>query len=69
MMVSILIHVEPEKIALFKAIIESYDNLATMRTEDPARNHVRLWFDSESAGDVDRIIAALAPEFGLQRVA
>jgi hypothetical protein len=68
-MVSILIHVAPEKIALFKAIIESYDNIATMRTENPALNHVRLWFDPESAGDIDRIIAALAPEFGLHRIA
>jgi len=69
MMMSILIHVQPEKIALFKAIIESYDNLATMRTEDPARNHVRLWFDPESASDIDRIIATLALEFGLRRLA
>jgi hypothetical protein len=44
---SVLVSIEPGRIALFKAIIESYDNLATLRTEDPARHHVRLVFARE----------------------
>ena len=35
---SVLLAIEPAAIARFKAIVESYDNLATMRTEDP-RHH------------------------------
>jgi hypothetical protein len=68
-MVGILIRIAPERIALFKAIIESYDNLATMRTEDPARHNIRLWFDPASADDVERILDGLGSEFGLKRIA
>ena len=32
---SMLIAMVPEQIVLFKSIVESYDNLATLRTEDP----------------------------------
>jgi hypothetical protein len=67
-MVSILVRVEPRRIALFKAFIESYDNLATMRTEDPARHHLRLWFDPATTGDIECALNAVAKEFGLERL-
>ena len=35
--------IEPAQIAMFKAIVESYDNLATLRTEDPKLHHLKLY--------------------------
>jgi hypothetical protein len=67
-MASMLIWIPPELIALFKAIIESYDNLATLRTEDPAQHHLRLYFALESARDVDGLLDSLAAPFSLRRL-
>lgn len=65
---SAVLWVEPRKIALFKAIIESYDNLATLRTEDPARHHLRLYFGVESESDVMELLARIADRFSLRRI-
>jgi Domain of unknown function (DUF4911) len=67
-MASMLIWIPPQLIALFKAIIESYDNLATLRTEDPAQHHLRLYFAPESARDVDGLLDSLAAQFSLRRL-
>jgi hypothetical protein len=67
-MASMLIWIPPELIALFKAIIESYDNLATLRTEDPAQHHLRLYFAPESALDVDGLLDTLAARFSIRRL-
>ncbi|MFZ0888275.1 MAG: DUF4911 domain-containing protein [Candidatus Binataceae bacterium] len=67
-MKSLLIAAEPAKIALLKAIIESYDNLATLRTEDPRRHHLKLWFDPALEDDVNRILDSLAPEVSIRRL-
>jgi len=37
-----LIAMAPEQIVLFKSIVESYDNIATLRTEDPQLHHLRI---------------------------
>ncbi len=60
-MKSIALAIAPEQIALFKAVIESYDNLATLRTEDPRRHHLRLWFDPAMEDEVMRLLESLAP--------
>jgi hypothetical protein len=67
-MASMLIWIPPELIALFKALIESYDNLATLRTEDPAQHHLRLYFAPESARDVEGLLDALAAPFSIRRL-
>lgn len=67
-MASMLIWMPPELIALFKAIIESYDNLATLRTEDPAQHHLRLYFAPESADELDALIDSLAAPFAIRRI-
>lgn len=67
-MASMLIWIRPQLIALFKAIIESYDNLATLRTEDPAQHHLRLYFAPESARDVAGLLDALAVPFAIRRL-
>ena len=59
----------PGQIALFKAVIESYDNLATLRTEDPRRHHLKLFFAPESAPDIDALLAAISAEFEIQMLA
>ncbi len=66
---SIVLAMPPEKIALFKAIIESYDNLATLRTEDPRRHHLRLYFSASLAGEVEALLESLASEFQIRRPA
>jgi Domain of unknown function (DUF4911) len=67
-MASMLIWIPPELIALFKAIIESYDNLATLRTEDPAQHHLRLYFAPESVRDVEGLLDSLAAPFSIRRL-
>jgi hypothetical protein len=68
-MATMLIWIPPELIALFKALIESYDNLATLRTEDPRQHHLRLYFAPESAADFRALIDALTPQFSIRRIA
>jgi len=63
-----LFWIPPELIARFKAIIESYDNLATLRTENPALHHLRLYFAPESAADVHALIDSLALEFSIRPI-
>lgn len=67
-MASMLIWIPPELIALFKAIIESYDNLATLRTEDPAQHHLRLYFAPESARDFHGLLDSLAAQFSIRHL-
>jgi hypothetical protein len=59
--------IPPEQIALFKAIIESYDNLATVRTEDPRLHHMKLYFAPDTRSEVEALLKALATEFSITR--
>ena len=65
---SVVLWIEPSQIMLFKAIIESYDNLATLRTVDPARHHLRLYFGPESEGDVMTLLAAIGGRFSMRLI-
>lgn len=65
---SIVLAIPPEEIARFKAIIESYDNLATLRTEDPRHHYLRLYFGRESAEEVEALLAALSATFSIRRM-
>ena len=65
---SMLIAIPPEQIVLFKSIVESYDNLATLRTEDPARHHLRIYFSADSRDEVEAMMASLATQFALERL-
>ncbi len=66
---SIVLEIPPERIAQFKAIIESYDNLATLRTQDPRRHHLRLYFSAALANEVETLLASLTDEFAIRRLA
>jgi hypothetical protein len=55
----------PNKIALFKAIVESYDNLATLRTEDPRQHHLKLYFAADLEGEVRELLAFLTMDFAI----
>ncbi len=68
-MATMLIHLPPELIVVFKSIVEAYDNLATLRTEDPGRHLLKLAYAPETAADVEALIASLAAEFAIERVA
>jgi hypothetical protein len=65
---SMLIAIPPEQIVLFKSIVESYDNLATLRTEDPARHHLRIYFSADSRDEVEAMMASLATQFAIERL-
>ena len=58
----------PERIALFKAIVESYDNLATLRTEDPRQHYLRLYFAPEMAAEVESLLESLQSAFAIRRL-
>ncbi|MGH7917947.1 MAG: DUF4911 domain-containing protein [Candidatus Binataceae bacterium] len=67
-METIVLEIAPVQIALFKAIIESYDNLATLRTENPTLHHLKLYFAPESSGDINALIDSLAASFSIRRL-
>jgi hypothetical protein len=58
----------PAKIALFKAIIESYDNLATLRTENPELHRLRLYCAPESLAEVAALLHQLTPAFAITQI-
>jgi hypothetical protein len=58
--------IPPARIAEFKAIIESYDNLATLRTEDPRRHHLRLYFASDQKDTVIQLVESLRERLGIR---
>jgi hypothetical protein len=64
-----LIALPPGQIVLFKSIVESYDNIATLRTEDPVRHRLRIYFAADSRDEVEAIIASLAGQFSIERLA
>ena len=66
---SMLIAIPPEQIVLFKSIVESYDNIATLRTEDPIRHHLRIYFSADSRDEVEAMMTSLAAQFDIQRLA
>ncbi len=65
---SMLIAIPPEQIVLFKSIVESYDNLATLRTEDPARHYLRIYFSADSRDEVEAMMASLSAQFEIERI-
>ncbi len=65
---SVLLAMPPAGIARFKAIIESYDNLATLRTEDPRHHYLRLYFDPKSAAEVAPLLDSLSAAFSIRRI-
>ncbi len=66
---SMLIAIPPEQIVLFKSIVESYDNLATLRTEDPVRHHLRIYFSADSRAEVEAMMISLEKQFDIERIA
>ena len=55
----------PEKIALFKAIVESHDNLVTLRTENPQTHRLCIYFDADSGADVLAVFESLIEPFAI----
>jgi len=66
---SMLIAIPPEQIVLIKSIVESYDNIATLRTEDPTRHHLRIYFSADSRDEVEAMMTSLAAQFEIERLA
>lgn len=60
--------IAPEKIALFKAIVESYDNLATLRTEDPRQHYLKLYFAAEMEAQVRALLDSMRERFAIREL-
>ncbi|HVN63466.1 MAG TPA: DUF4911 domain-containing protein [Candidatus Binataceae bacterium] len=60
--------IPPAEIVLFKSIVESYDNLATLRTEDPELHHLRMYFSGDQRAEVEAMMSALALQFTIRRL-
>ncbi len=58
----------PAEIALFKAIVESYDNLVTLRTEDPRHHYLCLYFAAETEPEVRAILDSLRGRFSIREI-
>lgn len=65
---SMLISMPPEQIVLFKSIVESYDNIATLRTEDPVRHYLRIYFSADTRDEIEALMASLAAQFQIERL-
>ena len=65
-METLVLEVDPGNIAMFKAIVESYDNLLTLRTEDPIHHHLKMWFDCAVSDDVETLLEALRKQFPIR---
>jgi len=63
-----LIAMAPEQIVLFKSIVESYDNIATIRTEDPVLHHLRIYFAADSRDEVEALLESLTAQFSIRRL-
>ena len=68
-MMSMLLKIPPSDIAFFKAIVESYDNLLTLRTEDPERHYLRMYFARESEADIDALLDYMRRYFSIEILA
>jgi Domain of unknown function (DUF4911) len=60
--------IPPARIALFKAIIESYDNLATLRTEDPLQHHLKLYFAADAEAEVRALLDSMRDQFEIREL-
>ncbi len=65
---SFLIAILPAEIVLFKSIFESYDNIATLRTEDPQLHHMRIYFSADSRDEVNALLTSLEARFSIRRL-
>jgi Domain of unknown function (DUF4911) len=65
---SMLIAIAPEQIVLFKSIVESYDNIATLRTEDPIQHHLRIYFSADSRDEIEALLESLGARFSIRRL-
>ncbi len=62
---TITFDIPPEKIALFKAIVESYDNLATLRTENPQTHRLCIYYEAASRDEVRAVFNSLIEPFAI----
>lgn len=67
-MATIVLAMPPARIALFKAIIESYDNLATLRTDDPRTHRLKLYFAPEMTREIEDLLESLEADFEFRRL-
>jgi hypothetical protein len=67
-MSTITLAMPPAPIALSKAIIESYDNLATLRTEDPQHHYLKLHFAPVVTEEREALLDSLQADFAIMKL-
>ncbi len=60
---SIFLRLRPEDIAYFKFIIESYEGMAVVRTQDPQEAVIEVMIAPGWEKDMDEVLEGLKKEF------
>jgi hypothetical protein len=58
-------HVKPEKISLFRFLLEGYDGLAVLSTVDAKQGLVRLLVPGSRLKELRQLLAAIAADLGM----
>ncbi|ADH85506.1 DUF4911 domain-containing protein [Desulfurivibrio alkaliphilus] len=61
---SLVLTVTPEKIGLFRFILESYDNLAILTTLDRHQGVVMLRYPAGNQAEIEELLTALPLQLG-----
>jgi len=62
----LLVRVEPSRIAMFRFLLEGYDNLALFSVLDRRRGVLELFFSPHQADAVRKALAAIAEELPME---
>ncbi|MCH8157813.1 MAG: DUF4911 domain-containing protein [Nitrospinae bacterium] len=63
-----LLEVDKKDIAYIVSVVEGYDNLAVVRTVDPAQSIIELMISPDYLEDTRRLVEALSKEVPIRRL-
>ena len=62
------LEVDKKDIAYIVSVFEAYENLAVVRTLDPAKGHIELMISPDFLADTQTLLDRLAEEIPLRRL-
>lgn len=63
-----LLEVDKKEIAYIVSVFEAYDNLAIVRTVDPARSIIELIIAPDYQEDTRKLVTALSQEISIRKI-
>lgn len=66
--VTLYYRVDPKKIVLIKSMLEGYEGLVVVRTEDPREGIVQLLVSPDFVDEVEQILEDLSRQIWMERV-